>query len=129
MGVALLEPGRAVVAVCGDGGFAMVLHGLMTAVEQHIPITVVVINNDALGWVLHGQDDAPFASKFHPFDLAAIATAIGCHTHHVTTEADLYDAIKAATSGADGPSVVVVESNLEDRFQDMMSPIRQRPNA
>jgi acetolactate synthase-1/2/3 large subunit len=130
MGVALLEPGRAVVAVCGDGGFAMVLHGLMTAVEQQIPITVVVINNDALGWVLHGQDDAPFASKFHPFDLAAIATAIGCHTHHVATESDLYDAVKSATSaGADGPSVVIVESNLEDKFQDIMSPIKQRPRA
>ena len=58
----LVHPDRPVVAVCGDGGFAMTMNGLMTAIEQDIPIITVVFNNNALGWVLHGG--GPFAAEF-----------------------------------------------------------------
>ena len=54
-GAKLVHPDRPVVAVCGDGGFAMTMNGLMTAIEQDIPIITVVFNNNALGWVLHGS--------------------------------------------------------------------------
>ena len=57
----LVHPDRPVVAVCGDGGFAMTMNGLMTAIEQDIPIIVVVFNNQALGWVQHGG--GPFAAS------------------------------------------------------------------
>ncbi|HME26033.1 MAG TPA: thiamine pyrophosphate-binding protein, partial [Acetobacteraceae bacterium] len=33
----LVHPDRPVVAVCGDGGFAMTMNGLMTGIEQDIP--------------------------------------------------------------------------------------------
>ena len=72
----LVHPDRPVVAVCGDGGFAMTMNGLMTAIEQDIPIITVVFNNKALGWVLHGG--GPFAAEFNDFDHAAIARAMGC---------------------------------------------------
>src|ERR1019366_4895459 len=52
MAARLAAPSRPVFAVCGDGGFAMSLHGLMTSVEQDLPVVVVVLNNQALGWVL-----------------------------------------------------------------------------
>jgi acetolactate synthase-1/2/3 large subunit len=55
LGAKLVYPDRPVVAVCGDGGFAMTMNGLMTAIEQDIPIVTVVFNNKALGWVLHGS--------------------------------------------------------------------------
>ncbi len=70
-----MHPDRPVVAVCGDGGFAMTMNGLMTALEHDIPIVVVVFNNRALGWVLHGS--GPFAAEFNDFDHAAIARAHG----------------------------------------------------
>jgi acetolactate synthase I/II/III large subunit len=44
----LVFPERVVVAICGDGGFAMTMNGLMTAVEQNIPIVNVVFNKDQL---------------------------------------------------------------------------------
>ena len=47
----LVYPDRASVAVCGDGGFGIGLNGMLTAVEEQIPIVVVVLNNSALGWV------------------------------------------------------------------------------
>ena len=45
----------------------------MTAIEEDIPIVVVVFNNAALGWVLHGGTG--FAAKFNDFDFASIARA------------------------------------------------------
>src|ERR1051325_10753704 len=45
----LVHPDRPVVAVCGDGGFAMTMNGMMTAIEHEIPIVTVVFNNNALG--------------------------------------------------------------------------------
>ena len=69
-------------AICGDGGFAMTMNGLMSALEHKIPIIVVVFNNHALGWVLHGG--GPFAAEFNDFDHAAIARAMGCNGVRVT---------------------------------------------
>ena len=85
LGAKLVHPDRPVVAVVGDGGFAMTMNGLMTAVEQDIPIITVVFNNKALGWVLHGS--GPFAAEFNDWDHAAIARALGCRGVRVTDPA------------------------------------------
>src|SRR6202035_426910 len=61
LGAKLVHPDRPAIAVCGDGGFAMTMNGLMTALEHDIPIIVVVFNNNALGWVYHGS--GPFAAE------------------------------------------------------------------
>ena len=45
MAARLADVNRPVVAVCGDGGFAMSIHALMTAVQENIPIAVVVIQD------------------------------------------------------------------------------------
>ncbi len=90
----LVHPDRAVVAVVGDGGFAMTMNGLMTALEHDIPIVVVVFNNKALGWVLHGS--GPFAAEFKDFDHAAIARAMGCHGTRVEDPAALAPALQEA---------------------------------
>jgi thiamine pyrophosphate-dependent acetolactate synthase large subunit-like protein len=49
------------------------MNGLMTAREVRLPIVVVVLNNQAPGWVKHGQRDRPIACDFLAFDHAAIA--------------------------------------------------------
>ena len=90
----LVHPDRPVVAVCGDGGFAMTMNGLMTALEHDIPIIVVVFNNKALGWVLHGS--GPFAAEFKDFDHAAIARAMGCRGERVEDPAALAPALQEA---------------------------------
>ena len=79
---AALTGNRPAYAVCGDGGFAMTLHGLMSAVENQLRMTVVVFNNRALGWVLHGQGNRPFASTFADFDLAGNRGRHGLHSQH-----------------------------------------------
>jgi acetolactate synthase-1/2/3 large subunit len=116
----LVHPDRTVAAVCGDGGFAMTMNGLMSALEHKIPIIVVVFNNHALGWVYHGG--GPFAAEFNDFDHAAIARAMGCNGVRVTDPAELAGAIEAAAR-SDLPSVIDVVTSLDVSFRDVTSPL------
>jgi acetolactate synthase-1/2/3 large subunit len=116
----LVHPERPVVAVCGDGGFAMTMNGLMTGIEQDIPIITVVFNNNALGWVLHGG--GPFAAEFADFDHAAIARAMGCNGVRVTEPAALGAALREAL-GARVPTVIDVRTSLAQSFADITSPL------
>lgn len=113
-------PGRSAVAVCGDGGMAMTLHGLITAVELGLKMTVVVLDNTILGWVYHGQKNRIIASEFKDFDYAAIAQAIGCHassTHGV----DEFRSAVVNSISQPGVSVIVAHTSKDDRYQEMMS--------
>ena len=116
----LVHPDRPVVAVCGDGGFAMTMNGLMTALEHDIPIVVVVFNNRALGWVLHGS--GPFAAEFNDFDHAAIARAMGCRGQRLEDPAALGPALQEAL-GARVPTVLDVRTSLAVSFADITSPL------
>jgi acetolactate synthase-1/2/3 large subunit len=118
LGAKLVHPDRPVVAVCGDGGFAMTMNGLMTAVEHDIPIVVVVFNNKALGWVLHGS--GPFAAEFGDFDHAAIARAMGCHGVRVEDPAAIAPALADALATR-APSVLDVRTSLVTTFADITS--------
>jgi acetolactate synthase-1/2/3 large subunit len=111
---------RPAYAVCGDGGFAMTMHGLMSAVENQLKMTVVVLNNRALGWVYHGSGNKPFASTFADFDLAGIAAAIGCAATTVTNEDELRKALNDSIDSP-GTSVIVARTSLEDSYLDVMS--------
>ena len=103
---------------CGDGGFAMTMNGLMTALEHDIPIIVVVFNNNALGWVLHGV--GPFAAEFKDFDHAAIARAMGCRGVRVEDPAALAPALREALAARE-PSVIDVRTSLKTSFADITS--------
>jgi acetolactate synthase-1/2/3 large subunit len=116
----LVNPDQPVVACVGDGGFAMTMNGLMTAIEHDIPITVVVFNNHALGWVLHGS--GPFAAEFKDFDHAAIARAMGCRGVRVEDPAALGPALQEAI-GSRVPTVIDVITSLKVSFADITSPL------
>jgi acetolactate synthase-1/2/3 large subunit len=128
MGAKLAHPEATAIAVCGDGGFAMSLHGLMTAIEQRLPIGVVVLDNGALGWVLHGMGERAIASTFAGFDYAAIARAIGCEGHEVETLEELRAAIERIEH-ANVPVVISVPTSLETSFRDILDPLDQRRSA
>jgi acetolactate synthase I/II/III large subunit len=120
LGAKLVHPDRPAVAVCGDGGFAMTMNGLMTALEQDIPIIVVVFNNNALGWVYHGS--GPFAAEFRDFDHGAIARAMGCNGVRVTEPSTLRQALEAALQ-ARLPTVIDVRTSMDVSFADITSPL------
>ena len=50
-GIQALDRSRQVIALCGDGGFNMLMSEFMTAVHHRLPVKVVVHNNTAFGLI------------------------------------------------------------------------------
>ncbi|MDH3681971.1 MAG: thiamine pyrophosphate-binding protein [Acidimicrobiia bacterium] len=121
----LAHPDRPAVAVCGDGGFAIGMNGLMTAREEELPITVVVLNNGALGWVLHGQRERTIASRFADFDHAAIAHSMGVEGIRITDPDALGPAIEGALASGQ-TTVVDVVTSLDESYHKVTSPLLRR---
>ncbi|MBI3249366.1 MAG: thiamine pyrophosphate-binding protein [Deltaproteobacteria bacterium] len=118
----LVHPQRQVIAVSGDGGFGIAMNALMTAIEERIPIVNVVLNNQALGWVKHGQGERNIACDFANFDHAGIARAMGCQGIRVEDPRQLAPALnEALTNGK--PTVVDVRTSLSESFVKVTSPL------
>jgi pyruvate dehydrogenase (quinone) len=48
-GVQALDCSRQVIALCGDGGFNMLMCEFLTAVHHKLPVKVMILNNSAFG--------------------------------------------------------------------------------
>ncbi len=113
MGVQLARPDAVVAGLTGDGGFNMVLGELETARRMGLPVTVIVVNNAASGYVkalqhlMYGEG-AYQSSDLAETDYAAVATAMGCHGIRVETPDQLGPALEAAFAERGRPSVVDV---------------------
>lgn len=112
MGAALAAPGRAVVALTGDGGFNMMLGEMETARRMGLSFTVIVVNNAASGYVKALQHLMYGAGSYHASDLAEtdyarIAQAMGCRGIRVERPGDLADALAQGMAGQ-GPTVLDV---------------------
>lgn len=56
IGAQVGAPGRHVILITGDGSFQMCMQELATAVEQDLPVKVIVLNNKSLGMVRQLQE-------------------------------------------------------------------------
>ncbi len=120
MGAKLANPTRRAVAVCGDGGFPMSMNGLITACEENIPITVVIFNNSALGWVRSGQGERKIASEFSDIDYAGIAKSLGCRGFRIEEPGILETTLKD-TEGSEVPVVLDVVTSKKFTFMEVSS--------
>jgi acetolactate synthase-1/2/3 large subunit len=111
---AALETDGDVIAVAGDGGFAMTMTSVETAVQQGVAPTFVVLNDTSLGMVRQMDGDVA-GVEFHDTDFVAAARAFGADGIRAATPADLRDALDEATASST-PTVVDVRI---DREQDM----------
>ena len=50
-GIQALDRSRQVIALCGDGGFNMLMGEFMTAVHHQLPVKVIVYNNSSFGLI------------------------------------------------------------------------------
>jgi acetolactate synthase-1/2/3 large subunit len=121
----MAAPERQVVSTTGDGAFQMAMHELPTAVQEHAPVTWVVMNDGALGWPRWSQttqlDGRHIATSFDPqFDFVAVAKAAGCDGLRVESAAGLSDALeRARRANADGvPFVVDVPVDQNDHHAE-----------
>ena len=119
----MLNPNRPVVAVCGDGGFAMSMNGLMTAVEQRLPIIIIIFNNRMLGWSAHLRGD--FGTQFHDFDHAAIARSMECEGYRARSPGEFAEAVQAALASK-RPAVIDVIVSTRLSYADVTSPLANR---
>jgi pyruvate dehydrogenase (quinone) len=116
-GVQALNRTRQVIALCGDGGFNMLMCEFMTAVHHKLPVKVVIYNNSAFGLITLEAESvglAPFRSgiEFPNPDFAELARACGGHGFTAREPTELKAALSEAFA-TDGPAIVdaVVVSN------------------
>src|SRR4030088_1759748 len=83
-GVQALDRTRQVIALCGDGGFNMLMGEFMTAVHHKLPVKVIIYNNSAFGLIILEAESiglTPFREgiEFPNPDFSALARACGGH--------------------------------------------------
>ena len=80
MGIAIGVPGRQAIALCGDGGLAMLMGDLLTIAARQLPVKLVVLNNSHLDFVHIEMMEAgiePFGTTLKNPSFAALADVIG----------------------------------------------------
>lgn len=74
-------PERQSIAFVGDGGFTMLMSEFATAVQYHLPIKVIIMNNKILGMIRWEQmaflGNPEYGVEFSPIDFVKFAQACG----------------------------------------------------
>ena len=126
LGAKLAAPHRPVVAVCGDGGFAMNASAVLTAVEYDLPVVWLVWNNfgycairdQQMGYFGKGRElavnfNGPDGSLFSA-DYAMMGRSMGAEGYTVEKPADLAPRLEAAIASG-RPTVLDVRIDREVR--------------
>jgi len=111
----LAYPRRQSVAVVGDGGFAMLMAELTTAVANALPIKIILLKNNSLAEVKFEQREIgnpQYGCDLAPIDFVAFARACGAEGFRCTAPGEVRPAIQAAL-GSTGAALVeaVVDVN------------------
>ncbi|WP_336133444.1 biosynthetic-type acetolactate synthase large subunit [Natronomonas amylolytica] len=110
IGAKIAAPDQEVVCFDGDGSFLMTCQGLSVAVREDLDITIVVLNNAAIGMVRQWQDaffgERHMASEY-PWvpDFDTLAEAFGARGFRIDTYEEVDEVVEEALA-YDGPSVV-----------------------
>lgn len=117
MGVKAAFPDRQVVAVSGDGGFAMTMQDLETCVRERLDVVTVVMNNFSFGNIKVRQQrkfgNRLIGCEYSNPDFAEVARLFGAHGETVQEPEQLRPAfVRALASGR--PAVVDVHVNAEE---------------
>ncbi|UID79883.1 ubiquinone-dependent pyruvate dehydrogenase [Stenotrophomonas maltophilia] len=113
LGLQKAFPGRQVISLSGDGGLAMLLGDLLTAVQENLPIKVVVFNNGSLNFVELEQKVEGLLDNYTDLknpDFGRLAEVIGFHGRSVTRSEDLEEAVQDFLSQR-GPALLDVHTS------------------
>jgi len=129
LGVKMAAPDREVVVLVGDGSYLMMAQELVTAVQEGIKITVVLLDNhgfSSIGGLSQSVGCAGFGTEYRQrtkhgldgehvaVDFAANAASLGAHVVSVRDRASLPGALRDALTSR-STSVVVVAVDREAR--------------
>jgi thiamine pyrophosphate-dependent acetolactate synthase large subunit-like protein len=109
-GIQALDRSRQVIALCGDGGFNMLMCEFLTAAHHKLPVKVIVYNNSSFGLIPLEAESIGLPAyrqgiEFPNPDFSTLASACGGHGFKTTDPADLHAKIDAALK-VDGPAIV-----------------------
>jgi len=121
LGAKAAFPDRTVISLSGDGGIAMLLGDLLTAVQENLPIKVAVFKNGALDFVeieqkVEGLLEA-YTELVNP-DFARVAEAMGLWGRRVEQAENLESAVRDWLA-TPGPALLDV---VTDRYELVMPP-------
>jgi acetolactate synthase I/II/III large subunit len=128
IGVKVARPDVPVVAVSGDGGFLFNAQELATAVQQRIPVVIVLVNDGAYGNVRRIQTDSfgnrLIASDLRNPDFQKFTESFGAMALRATNPTELRQALRTAFK-ADVPAVIEIPSGV---MPDPWPLMRQPPS-
>ncbi len=116
LAAALLNPGRTVIALAGDGCFQMSSQELATMVQERLPVIVILANNRMLGTIrMHQERRFPgrvIATDLVNPDFAALGAAFGAHAERVEHGGEFASALARARA-ASRPAVIELLTDPE----------------
>lgn len=125
IGAALAAPGRKVVCMSGDGGFALSLAELWTAVQERAEVVFLIMNDRGYGVITHIQDRMYGGRHFYADlagpDFARLADLAGIPYRRIEAAAALAPAVTAALAVA-GPALVEVDMAAVGPFPPYFAP-------
>ena len=116
IGVQAACPGRQVIALAGDGGLTMLMGELVTLMQMHLPVKVVVFNNSSLNFVeleMKAAGFVTFGTDLINPDFAAVGEALGMRGWRVERSKDLPGAVREFL-GHDGPAILDVVTERQE---------------
>ena len=123
---AQLGTGERTVLVTGDGSFGMCLNEMATAVHEHLPIVILILNNGVLGMVRQWQ--TLFYNKHYSStildrhtDFVALAKAFGGDGSRAETPEELDHAFQKAFA-SDGPYLIDCFVDKDEFVLPMLPP-------
>jgi pyruvate dehydrogenase (quinone) len=113
----LAYPDRQSVAIVGDGGFAMLMAELSTAVAQNLPVKIILLKNNSLAEVKFEQKEIgnpEYGCDLPPIDFVAFARACGADAFRCERMEEIRPAISAALKSP-RPALVEAVVDAEER--------------
>jgi pyruvate dehydrogenase (quinone) len=108
IGAQVSHPGRQVVALCGDGGLAMLMGDLLSLCQLNLPVKLIVFNNSSLAFVeleMKAAGILDFGTDLHNPDFAKMAEAAGILGLRAETADQVRPMIEQALRH-DGPALI-----------------------
>ena len=116
LGAQAAQPNRQVISLSGDGGFTMMMGDMLTAVQQKLPIKIILFNNSSLGFVAMEMKAGGYldtATDLHNPDFAAMAKVAGFTSFRVEDSTNLKETLTQALAHP-GPVLVDVRTERNE---------------
>jgi pyruvate dehydrogenase (quinone) len=97
LGAKATAPERQVVAMCGDGGFSMLMGDFLSVVQMKLPVKIVIFNNSVLGFVAMEMKAGGYltdGTELHDTNFARIAEACGITGIRVEKASEVDEALQ-----------------------------------